>query len=73
MREYKTEFVTMRMTPTELAALQAVANERSCSVGAVVRWAVRRSVIDDPPHQKRIGEGAVVTQTGGAAPLGIQS
>lgn len=73
MRTNKTEFVPVQMTPAEREALQAVANERSCSVGAVVRWAVRRSVIDDPPHQKRSGEHAVVIETGGAAPLAIQS
>ena len=48
----KTEFVPVRMTPAEAAALRAVANERSCSVGAVMRWAVKTAMLGDPPGRQ---------------------
>lgn len=70
MGESKTLMRNVRFTPAELAALQAVANERSCSVGAVVRWAVKSAVIGDPPggRGKRSGERATVLETAGATP-----
>lgn len=70
MNERKTEFVPCRMTTAELAALKAVANERSCSVGAVMRWAVKTAVIGDSPggRGKRSGESAKVYETAGATP-----
>lgn len=70
MGESKTLMRNVRFTPAELAALQAVANERSCSVGAVVRWAIKSAVIGDPPsgRGKRSGERAQVCETAGATP-----
>lgn len=47
MNENKTLMRNVRFTPAELAALRSMADERSCSVGAVVRWAVRKAVIAD--------------------------
>ena len=72
--EKKTEFVPVRMTPTEVAVLKAVANERSCSVGSVLRWAVKTAVLKDSPdsRRKRSGERAQVSETAGATPLVIQ-
>lgn len=74
MSERRTEFVPVRMTPAEAAVLRAVANERSCSVGAVLRWSIKAALLGDPPggRGKRSGERAVVAETGGAAPL-VQS
>ena len=74
MREHKTELVSMRMTPAELEAVRAVANERSCSVGAVMRWAVKKAVIEDPPSSRmqKNGERASLVQSTGATPL-VQS
>lgn len=74
MNGSKTEAFTLRMTPAEAAALRAVANERSCSVGAVMRWAIKSAVIGDPPsgRGKRSGESAKVLESGGATPL-VQS
>ena len=46
MNQRMTEYVPVRMTPAELAMLREVAEDRSCSVGAVVRWAVRKAVIE---------------------------
>lgn len=70
MSERKSEFVPVRMTTAELAALKAVANERSCSVGAVMRWAVKTAVIGDSPggRGKRNGERASLVQSTGATP-----
>ena len=74
MDERKTEYVPVKMTPAELTALRSVADERSCSVGAVVRWAVRKAVLADPPDsRKEKNEGKrQVSQDGGASPL-VQS
>ena len=70
MNGSKTELFSMRMTPAEAAALRALANERSCSVGAVMRWAIKTAVIGDSPggRGKRSGERAKVCETAGAAP-----
>lgn len=70
MNGSKSELFSMRMTPAEAAALRALANERSCSVGAVMRWAVKVAVIGDPPggRGKRSGESAKVYETAGATP-----
>lgn len=38
----KSEMHNIRFTSTELEALRMVAEERSCGVGAVVRWAVHK-------------------------------
>ena len=38
----KSKMHNIRFTPAELEALRMVAEERSCGVGAVVRWAVRK-------------------------------
>ena len=46
MSENKTLIHGVRFTPAELAALRSMAEDRSCSVGAVVRWAVRKAVIE---------------------------
>ena len=66
----RTELLGVRMTAAEAAALRAVANERSCSVGAVMRWAVKTAVIGDSPggRGERSGERATVLETAGAAP-----
>ena len=70
----KSEALRVRVTPGELTALRSMAEDRSCSVGAVVRWAVRKAVLADPPggQSQRNGESAVLVQSAGAAPL-VQS
>ena len=75
MNERRTEFVACRLTPSELAALRDVADERSCGVGSVLRWAVRTALLEGESggRQERGGERAEVVQTGGAAPHAIQS
>ena len=65
----KKAYVPVLMEPAELAALRSVADERSCSVGAVVRWAVRKAVIDPP---KKNEGSAVRLDNRGATPL-VQS
>jgi hypothetical protein len=74
MTESKSQMRSIRFTPAELAALRSVADERSCSVGAVVRWAVKAAVIGDQPNgrKQRNGERAKFSQDAGAAPL-VQS
>jgi hypothetical protein len=73
MSERKTEFVPVRMTAGEVAALRCIADERSCSVGAVVRWAVRKAAMPDPPSPRNESkEAPMIAQTGGAS-FGIQS
>lgn len=71
MNDGRTLIHGVRFTPMELAALRSVADERSCSVGAVVRWAVRKAVLADPPDsRKEKNEGKrQVSQDGGASPL----
>jgi hypothetical protein len=75
MGKTKTAYVPVLMEPAELAALRSVADERSCSVGAVVRWAIRRAVIEEPPGSRQTkNEGSTGVFDGhGASPLGIQS
>jgi hypothetical protein len=74
MNENKSLMRNVRFTPAELAALRSMADERSCSVGAVVRWAVRKAVIADPPGRVQKNEGSAVTlDKSGAFPLSIQS
>ena len=75
MNERKTVYVPVLMEPADLAALRSVADERSCSVGAVVRWAVRKAVLADPPDsRKEKNEGSAVRLDNcGATPLGVQS
>ena len=46
-KQNKTQFVPVRMTPDELEALQQLADERCCSVGAVMRWAVRVAIMGE--------------------------
>ena len=46
----------VRFTPAELAALRSVADERSCSVGAVVRWAVRQMLAEEIERAKQAQE-----------------
>ena len=74
MNQRMTEYVPVKMTPAELAALREVADERSCSVGAVVRWAVRKAVLADPPGSVGVkNEGSAVRlDNRGATPL-VQS
>ena len=57
----KSEALRFRMTPAELAALRSMAEERSCSVGAVVRWAVREAIIKQRSNDRQ-------ETTGGEAP-----
>ena len=74
MAETRTEFLGLRITPADLAALRSVADERSCSVGAVVRWAVRKAVLADPPdsRQKESKEAPKFAETGGGASFAVQ-
>lgn len=46
----------VRFTPAELAALRSVADERSCSVVAVVRWAVRQMLAEEIERAKQAQE-----------------
>lgn len=72
MNQRMTEYVPVKMTPAELAALREVADERSCSVGAVVRWAVRKAVLADPPSPRNESkEAPMISRTGGAS-FGVQ-
>lgn len=72
MNESKTLMHNIRFSPGELAALRSMADERSCSVGAVVRWAVRKAVIADPPGPRNESkEAPKFAQTGGAS-FGVQ-
>lgn len=72
MSELKSMYVPVKMTPAELAALRMIATERCCSVASVVRWAVRKSVMADPPSPPKNEGYANVSQAAGA-PFGIQS
>lgn len=54
MNENKSLMRNVRFTPTELAALRSMADERSCSVGAVVRWAVRKMVLETSSSRQEI-------------------
>jgi hypothetical protein len=40
----RTEATRIRLTPAELADLRSMADERSCSVSAVVRWAIKAAL-----------------------------
>ena len=72
MNERKTVYVPVLMEAAEHAALRSVADERSCSVGAVVRWAVRKAVLADPPSPRNESkEAPKFAQTGGAS-FGVQ-
>lgn len=74
MNQRMTEYVPVKMTPAELAALRGMADERSCSVGAVVRWAVRKAVLADPPDPPRNeSKGAPEFATTAGASFGVQS
>jgi len=64
--ETRTQMFNIRFTPAELAALRSVADERSCSVGAVVRWAVRRTLYDKIAHAE--SEAKAVAHTNGPQP-----
>jgi hypothetical protein len=69
----KKAYVPVLMEPAELAALRGMADERSCSVGAVVRWAVRKAVMPDPPSARNESkEAPKFAQTAGAS-FGTQS
>lgn len=69
MADNKSLMHNVRFTPAELEALRGVATERSCSVGAVVRWAVKTAVLEEPPSRQRgMNKGrAEVVETGGTA------
>lgn len=69
MNDSKSLMHNVRFTPAELAALRNMADERSCSVGAVVRWAVRRAVLADPPGPKGESRGAPSLSRDPALPL----
>lgn len=45
--KYRTEFVGVRLTPDEYAKVDALAKERTCSIGAVLRWAVHVAVMGE--------------------------
>ena len=73
MDENKSLMRNVRFTPAELAALRSMADERSCSVAACVRWAVRKAVLADPPSLRNESkEAPKIAQTGGAS-FGVQS
>ena len=74
MNDGRTLIHGVRFTPMELAALRSVADERSCSVGAVVRWAVRKAVLADPTdsRQNESKEAPKIHETGGAS-FAVQS
>ena len=68
MNQRMSEYVPVKMTPTEVAALRSLADERSCSVAAVVRWAVRKAMIDPPDTRKNeLKEAPKFHKTGGAS------
>ena len=73
MNERKNAYVPVLMTPAELAALRSAASARSCSVGAVVRWAIRQTYIDPPSPRNESKEAPKFAQTSGASLSGIQS
>lgn len=43
-----TEFLSVRFSPDERNALQLIADERTCSMGAVLRWAVHVALLGEP-------------------------
>lgn len=49
----KIEALRVRVTPAEHAALRGVADERSCSVSAVVRWAVHQMLANEIAQAER--------------------
>lgn len=63
-------FLGVRLTNDELAAVRGLALERSCSAGAVVRWAVRCAVLAETPENEAKG-APTFDQTG--APFFVQS
>lgn len=65
-------YVPVRMEPAVLDTLRGIADERSCSVGAVVRWAVRKAVLAEPPGSE-MNEGHAVTLDKSGVPFGVQS
>ena len=71
MNETKTLMRNVRFSPAELAMLRSMAEDRSCSVGAVVRWAVRKAVLSDPLGSvvTKFEGSAVFDQSAGATPL----
>ena len=71
MSENKSQMHNIRFTPAELATLQRIADERSCSVGAAMRAAVKAVYIDPPGGRKSEGH-ANVSQAAGV-PLLVQS
>lgn len=62
MNERRLISVPCRMTPAEHEVLRSMADERSCSLGAVVRWAVKKAVLENAPPSGRQQE-AFVTVT----------
>ena len=72
MNETKTLMHNIRFTPAELAALRSIADERSCSVGAVVRWAVRKAAMADPPSPKNESKEAPKFHETGGASFGVR-
>ena len=71
MGDSKTLMRNVRFAPAELAALQRVADERSCSVGAVVRAAVKAQYIEPPGAKKNEGYANVSEAAG--VPFHVQS
>ena len=54
MDGYKTRYVPVMMTPAEYTALRSMADKHSCSVSAVVRWAVRKMVLETSSNRQEI-------------------
>lgn len=72
MAERKTEFVPVRMTPHERAALESAARAGGSTVSAALRRAIRAVYMPDPPDPPTKSEGcAVVHEAAGATPLHI--
>ncbi len=71
MKASKSYVQNVRFSPSELSELRRVAEERCTSVGSVVRWAVKATVLSDPPENE-LRESATVLETDGALPL-VQS
>lgn len=71
MSENKSQMHNIRFTPAELATLQRIADERSCSVGAAVRAAVKAQYIEPPGAKKNEGYANVSEAAG--VPFHVQS
>lgn len=58
----RTEKVNLRITPSERSILEAIAQERSTSLGSVVRWAIKKAVNEADGNVLPDGKGESVRQ-----------